>query len=257
MASINGLLWGKKTTFGGIIQTSLHSLSILVSLMDLRILLLSTVFFTVWTTSDLHAQYRFGIKAGLQLANMHYQGTDNPYVYTALQQTESDPNLSFAVGAILLYDLKKSLTLSAEIQLGGRGYHLEAQDSSQDFRSFDARFWHLQVPLACNFRWRGFTIGAGPYAALGLGGKVNTVSPDLQNFREKVRFANDKSGQYRRMDAGLYSQVGYSFRNFRLMLSYQLGLTNAIPAFYSDLSNVSAKQRIMNLSAAYFFGVRE
>lgn len=226
-------------------------------MMNLRILLLSTIFFTAWTTSDIHAQYRFGIKAGLQLANMHYQGTDNPYVYTVLQQTESDPHLSFAVGAILLYDLKKSLTLSAEIQLGGRGYRLEAQDSMQDFQSFDARLWYLQVPLACNFRWRGFTIGAGPYAAVGLGGKVNTEYPNLQDYRENVRFSNDESGHYRRMDAGLYSQVGYSFRNFRLMFSYQLGLTNAIPAFYSDSDGVSAKQRIMNLSAAYFFGVRE
>jgi len=226
-------------------------------MMNLRILLLSTVFFTVWTTSDMHAQYRFGIKAGLQLANMHYKGTNNPYVYTVLQQQKSIPRLSFAVGAILLYDLKKSLTLSAEIQLGGRGYRLEPQDPTKDFQSFDAWLWYLQVPLACNFRWRGFTIGAGPYAALGLGGRVNTVYPNLQDFRENVRFANDESGQYRRMDAGLYSQVGYSFRNFRLMLSYQLGLTNAIPAFYSESDAVSAKQRIMNLSAVYFFGVRE
>ncbi|MBK9335193.1 MAG: PorT family protein [Lewinellaceae bacterium] len=219
---------------------------------------LCCIFFTVLSASTLQAQYRFGLKAGFQLANMHYQGADNPFVYTAvLQQKESDPRLSFAVGAILLYDLKKNLTLSAEVQLGGRGYHREDLNATQDFQSFDAWLWDLQVPLACNFRWRGFTIGAGPYAALGLGGKVKTVSPNRQEFSENVRFGNDEPSQYRRFDAGLYSQIGYSFRNFRLMLSYQLGLTNTIPTFYTESADASAKQRIANLSAAYFFGVRE
>lgn len=203
------------------------------------------------------AQYRLGVKAGVQLSDMQYQGTSDIFFYSVVHQRKSTPKLSFAAGAVVLYDLKKNLTLSAEVQLGGRGYGAEAPDSLKDFRSFDAWLWYLQVPLTCNVRWQGFSFGAGPYMALGLSGKSRTIFEQSQEQSQTTRYGNNSSGDYRRLDAGLCVQVGYSFRNIQLSVSYQLGLTNSIPKYFTDVFDVSSKHRVVNVSAAYFFGVRE
>ena len=143
-----------------------------------------------------------------------------------------------------------------------------------------ARINYLELPLNVVFTTggtQGFQIFAGPYLALGVGGKATyeyTVkdSQGLLNTSDSgsfpVKFANQEStssngngnGDYftvRQFDAGLNAGLGYRQGPFQVQLGYGLGLSNLVPrnSDGSD-SGSTARNRVLQLSANYFFGTK-
>ena len=204
----------------------------------------------------LHAQLRYGLKAGVVLADMPFNATDEFYYNGIVFQEGGNPRMTFLAGGIAELDLRRNWTLSVELQLSGKGYLEKGNGVTSDFEEYAARLWYVQLPVAANFRWSGFFMGAGPYAGIGLAGKIKaTRATAVDNF--SVAFGNDEESDLRRFDAGVYVQIGYSFRNFRLSFGGQFGLTNAIPAFYANSTQFKARQQSMSVAAAYYFGAGE
>lgn len=228
--------------------------------MKKNLVLLPALLFCFLYAACLPAQLRYGVKAGIVLADMPFNQPDLlVYNFVALQK-EVMPALSFFAGGVAEYDLHRNWSLSAELQFSGKGYRESTTDTFQDFTDFYAHLWYVQAPLALSFRWNGIFIGAGPYMGVGLAGRTKTtldILPAPLVTKERVRFGNTEDDYFRRFDGGLYAQAGYSFRNFRLCIAVFWGLTNTIPDFYASYFGAKARQQSFSLGAAYYFGVGE
>ena len=83
---------------------------------------------------------------------------------------------------------------------------------------------YLQVPVIALYNYEldnGGKIfgGLGPYFAYGIGGKTSSGNFSISSF--------DKTGGFKRFDAGLTFTAGYRFeQGIRLRFGYDLGLTN-------------------------------
>ena len=147
--------------------------------------------------------------------------------------------------------------------------------------SVTSRINYLELPLNVVYTTggdHGVQLFAGPYLALGVGGKAtytnravitsNGVSesysengsagysfaneftdPDSQNSRDSDIFATA-----RRFDAGIAAGVGYRLGPVQAQLGYSFGLLNAQPDYPASyqMKNETGYHRSLQLTATYF-----
>lgn len=93
--------------------------------------------------------------------------------------------------------------------------------------------------------------GAGPYAAVATGGRVQTnasINGVSNSSRNPIKFGSG-AGAYDRMDYGAVATVGLVFSSG---LFIRTGYVYGLPDLSNDLSN-PLRQRCATLSAGYFF----
>ena len=110
-----------------------------------------------------------------------------------------------------------------------------------------------------------FFVGAGPYAAVGIAGKVKTEGTNIlgQTYtREKdIEFSNDDPttfnkeegaglGLVRRFDYGLNGAAGIETRNMVLGLNYGLGLAKLQSGTNSSEDN-NNKHRVLSFTLGF------
>ena len=86
--------------------------------------------------------------------------------------------------------------------------------------------------MSDNVKWH---INAGPYVAVGVGGKVkwevtddgDTDKGDYKAFGTADEDSDQEKGGLKRFDAGLSFGTGVSINKFYVGLTYDLGLVNA------------------------------
>ena len=179
------------------------------------------------------AQTRFGVKAGLNLANISGDDTED---------TKMLP--TFLIGGQAEFGLSDNLGLGVGLQLSGKGFKLDVQDET-----FASKPFYLQVPVQLIYRNSGFFAGAGPYVGFGLFGK-NTGGDEDEN----LKFGNTIEDSYAPLDFGAGLELGYEFSSLRVTASYNLGLSNIIPKDVADAFDSSAKHNVIGISLAYLFG---
>ncbi|MBK7937610.1 MAG: PorT family protein [Lewinellaceae bacterium] len=180
------------------------------------------------------AQVRFGVKAGLNLANL--TGDD-------LDGTKMLP--TFMIGGQAEFGLSDALGLGVGLQLQGKGVKAEEEDAS-------IAPMYLQVPVYLTYRNNGFFAGVGPYFGFGIAGK-NKFDGESENISFGSSFDDDLSA----LDFGAGLELGYEFGNLRASASYNLGLANALPKDVADELDLSAKHAVIGLALAYLFGAGE
>jgi hypothetical protein len=85
----------------------------------------------------------------------------------------------------------------------------------------------LQIPVLINYNHpvandNSIHVGLGPYAAIGLGGRIKSGA-----IKQNIRFGSSKSNDIKRMDYGLAFNAGYRFlKKWDATLQYDLGLRN-------------------------------
>ena len=117
---------------------------------------------------------------------------------------------------------------------------------------------------------QGFQLFAGPYVAMGVGGRApysisvkdNTGQFDMEDSGAySVKFANKQNDNsngddiyLRRFDIGANVGMGYRQGPVQVQLGYGFGLSNLVPldSDGSD-SGEKAQNRVLQLSANYFF----
>jgi len=206
------------------------------------------------------------IRAGVNLANVSV--TDNGRVNHANQLT------SFQVGIIGDIPLGTSvLSLQPGLLYTGKGSKIQQGTVGQSGyykQTFNPRY--LEVPLNVVFKapigkTSRLFVGAGPYAAVGIGGDVKTEGTNIlgQTYLKEtdIEFSNDDPttfneeegaglGLVRRFDYGLNGIAGIEGKSMVLGVGYGLGLAKLQSGSNSGADN-NNKHRVWSVTLGFKF----
>ncbi|MCC6414101.1 MAG: PorT family protein [Saprospiraceae bacterium] len=199
---------------------------------------IAAILLVLFVQSSAFAQ-RFGIKAGLNLANVAYD-----------PEPEEDFKMlpTFNVGGLAEFDFSENMGLGVGLQIAGKGAKLEQSGAEIKFNPI-----YLQVPVNVFYRNNGFYAGVGPYIGFGLFGQYSfEFMGDKET--EDIEFGNDLDDDFAPIDFGLGFEVGYHvIAPLRISVSYDLGLMNVVPQDYQDIDDGSIKNNVLGINLAWFF----
>lgn len=188
-----------------------------------------------------HAQEKYGVRAGLNVANMSQafnSELDNPL-----------PRPAWFAGFTADYILLKNYVyFQPGLLFNKKGFLLNDPDlNTRSVTSLN----YLEVPLNIVVKfgkplsYTKFYLSAGGYGALGLGGKTKVRVNGERTEQYNVRF--DKS--LKRLDYGLSAGLGFQFDYVQLGVFYQQGLRN----LSGDGTSTNARNQVFGVSFGYLF----
>lgn len=200
---------------------------------------------------------KFGIKAGPSLANLTIDDAGT------INDKKAIPAYHVAVYADV--PLLPVFSIQAGLQLGMKGSKFTLGDeNSSTYTKVSQRPLYLELPLNAVVKIPlvnkvKLIAGAGPYIAMGIGGKTKTEGKLLGvsysdessiSYSDKNNNAN-YNGDLKRYDAGLNFLAGIEISKFTLNANYGYGLSN----IKSGSNNNSAKynNRVASLSVGLLF----
>lgn len=219
------------------------------------------VFFGLFltTVAALTTKAQVYIQGGLNLANI---------TKTNDGQTEKNNILpSFNVGILGRLPVADMFSLESGVLLTGHGSKAETYfNGGNDYVKTKFNPLYIQVPLnaVVKIPLQGKSnvfFNAGPYAAIGIGGKSRTDSKfgPLQTSSEKnIEFSNDDPftsqqedaayNKLKRFDVGLNFGGGFQFGSVILKANYGLGLAKINSTQSNNNENDKNKYRTVSLS---------
>ena len=199
--------------------------------------LTSVIFFTAFNSFSQKIEY--GIKAGVNISNFNgYSGGPGIGSLT-----------TFQAGGIANIFVSDIFFVEPELLFSGKG-------------STSVRLYYLEFPLNIMFKERfetgNLNFGFGPYAGIGIGGKI-----DKYNYNgnepvftvNKIKFGNSANDDFKKTDFGLNFKAGFQFdMGIFASLNYSLGLMNITPPV-ATFPNVTSSliNHYFGFSAGYIF----
>ena len=134
------------------------------------------------------SQVRWDVKFGMNFSNM-----------TKLDETKALPGFTMGVGAD--YAFNENWYFQPGVMITSKGYKVKYAGEKVTVRPV-----YLDIPILAAYKFditdnTKFVINAGPYLAIGLGGKVKEDGDNCKIF-------DDKGGDWKRFDLGLQWGVG-------------------------------------------------
>ncbi|MDB5029738.1 porin family protein, partial [Mucilaginibacter sp.] len=178
------------------------------------------------------AQITYGAKISGGLA---YQKINNAYIIAA------GSIKTFNIRGIAQMPFKNGFWLEAGIGISGKGSVVY-----NDALTTTTHLTYLELPVNVlrKFKFTDlgvFYIGAGGYAAMGLGGKLDYETPG-SSTSDNVRFG--KADDAQKFDTGLGFSTGFEFRNkLTFNLAYSLGINNIASTTQQDSGTSVVKNR--------------
>lgn len=205
------------------------------------------------------------IQGGLNLANI--TKTNNG-------QTEKNNILpSFNTGILGRWGLMKELDIETGLLFTGHGSKAETYfNGGNDYVKSKFNPYYIQVPLNVVFkipldRSSGVFFNAGPYAAIGVGGKSRTeskIGPLVTSSSAGIKFSNDDPftsqqedaayDKLKRFDFGLNFGGGFEFEHLLLKVNYGLGLVKINSTESNNTQNDKNKFRTLSFSVGIPLG---
>jgi hypothetical protein len=225
----------------------------------------STILFlsiTILGVSAYAQQSRVFIKGGLNIANV--STTDNGHV------DDANALASFHVGMMADLPLGKYVAIQPALLFTGKGAKTQSGNSgSSNYYKATSNPHYLELPLnvlgkiPLSDKKSNFFLGAGPYLAVGIGGKnksEGTTGIISYNGSEKIKFSNDAPetfneqegagfGIMRRFDYGLNATAGFELNTFLMSLNYGYGLAKINSVGEND--NDRNKHRVLSFSIGF------
>ncbi|HEX6333777.1 MAG TPA: porin family protein [Flavisolibacter sp.] len=208
------------------------------------------------------AQAQTQIRAGLNLANISV--TDNGRVDDANQLS------SFHAGILADLPLSGPVNLQTGLLFTGKGSKVQhgTENTNGYFRqTFNP--YYLEIPATVVVKTPGtnnrFFVGAGPYVAIGVGGKTKTEGQNLLGLRysseRSIEFSNDDPstlneeedagfGIVKRFDYGLNGTAGIEGKTIVLAVNYGLGLAKLQSGSNSGADNDN-KHRVLGFTLGF------
>lgn len=185
------------------------------------------------------SKVQFGIKGGLNIANLNFSGTEAP-------STKAVPNLN--IGAFLEIGINDKWAFQPELiySMQGAKFQLIFIEGSTVYDTRNTfKLHYLNIPLMMKYSENKIFFEAGPQIGFLTSAKLKT---EVKGFGSDEQ---DASEIFKKIDLGLGFGLGYNFTkqlsaNFR----YNIGLTN-IAETESDDEKV--KNSVFALSLAYKF----
>ena len=219
---------------------------------------LLTVFMITVVYNTVNAQ-TFYVQGGVNLANI---------TSTNSGQTEKNNLLTtFNVGFMSRFGLSKTVDLESGLLLDGRGSKAETYfNGGNDYVKSRFNPLYLEVPLnvVLNIPLPGKTglfFNAGPYMAVGVGGKSKTDSKILgitSSSENPIKFSNDDPftsqqddaayDKLKRFDFGINLGGGFDFKKLIVKANYGYGLAKINSTQSNNTANDKNKYRTVSVS---------
>lgn len=183
----------------------------------------------------------FGVRASLNLSNVNnkYDGEVGSGESKSDYENDFKNRVGFKIGVIYDWGISESFYIQPGLYFTTRGAKIK--ESEEDYKYEEKwKLNYLQLPILASYRialsdnvkWH---INAGPYVAVGVGGKVkwevtddgDTDKGDYKAFGTADEDSDQEKGGLKRFDAGLSFGTGVSINKFYVGLTYDLGLVNA------------------------------
>jgi hypothetical protein len=217
------------------------------------------------TTAALSTKAQIYVQGGLNLANI---------TKTNDGQTEKNNILpSFNVGILGRWDLDPMFALESGLLLTGHGSKAETYfNGGNDYIKTKFNPLYIQVPLNAVVKiplekQSSIFFNAGPYAAIGIGGKSKSESkfgPLLASSTKDIEFSNDDPftseeedaayNKLKRFDFGLNFGAGIQFSGLILKANYGLGLAKINSTESNNNANDKNKYRTLSFSVGIPLG---
>ena len=216
------------------------------------------------TAGALSTKAQVYVQGGLNLANI---------TKTKDGQTEKNNILpSFNVGILGRLDLDPMFALESGLLLTGHGSKAETYFTNGDYVKTKFNPFYLQVPLNAVVKIplekeSNVFFNAGPYVAIGIGGKSTRESklgPLMSNSSSSIQFSNDDPftsqqedagyNKLKRFDFGLNFGGGFQFGHVMLKANYGLGLAKINSTESNNTANDKNKYRTLSFSVGIPLG---
>lgn len=177
------------------------------------------------------AQSRFGIQAGIAVANMKMEedGTE----------TEMDSKIGMTIGVTTDITLSDNFSFRPSINWTQKGAQME-YDLGGTTLKLKNTLNYVELPL--NFVYNAtagagkFFIGAGPAISYGISGQ-SKAEADGQEEKTDINFG-DADDEIKAFEFGGNVLAGYQFANgFNIGVNYNMGFSNLSNADNSELKN--------------------
>jgi hypothetical protein len=206
------------------------------------------------------SQTKFGIKGGLNFANMEVKGND----YEDIPVSPSS-RTSFHIGGFAEIGMGSTFVFQPGLLLSGKGSRIDYSAKENGYSaSIDATLALLYLELPLNFvakfdAGKGkFLLGAGPYAGYAIDGKATgraeldgpgTADDMSTPLNEDIKFGHNP-GEEKPFDLGINLLTGYELKNGLLFnAGYGFGLIN----LSNEGGNNSEKNKVLSLSVGFKF----
>ena len=221
--------------------------------------------FLLTTTVVLSTKAQVYVQGGLNLANI---------TKTNDGQTEKNNILpSFNVGILGRLKLDPMFDLESGVLLTGHGSKAETYfNGGNDYVKTKFNPLYIQVPLNAVVKIplekeSSVFFNAGPYAAIGIGGKSSSESkfgPLMSSSSKTIVFSNDDPftsqeedagyNKLKRFDFGLNFGGGFQFQHFIIKANYGLGLAKINSTESNNTANDKNKYRTLSFSVGIPLG---
>ncbi len=225
--------------------------------MKLRFLLFSAIGLFV-SASSLQAQKSSAIiRGGVNFANVS-NATDGGY-------DENNSLTSFQAGIIGDFNISSFFAIQPGLLYTGKGVKLQSGDEGDVlYQKLTYNPQYIEVPVNLVFKTptgrAKFFVGAGPYVAVGVGGKFK--GEGILEFERNIEFSDDDpltaeeegAGAFRmkRFDYGLNGIAGIEAGNLVIAANYGYGLAKLQSGADSD-DNDANKHRVLSLTLGFRF----
>jgi hypothetical protein len=214
-------------------------------------LLVVVILLTMSTGTFAQSKFRFGAKAGLNLASMLLKDNDHDF------SKDFKLKMGFNAGGIVEYSFTEKFVLESGLSFSMKGYKFD-KDSLK--YTFNLNYIEMPINAAYKISLGKFKIAikAGPYFGYALSGKVKSddkifMSPDGDFKNElKINIGNDKDkDDIKPLEIGFNLGAGFEFNGMLFGAQYGLCLSNISP----DTGNGSKiKNKVIGIYVGYLFG---
>ncbi|WP_304068881.1 porin family protein [Pedobacter glucosidilyticus] len=206
----------------------------------------------VMATITASAQTKFGLKGGVNLANVNIssQGIN----------LSPDALTSFHLTGFTEFALGEKFAIQPGLSFQGKGFKfkLEDEDSGMSVEA-QANLSYLEIPVNAVLNLPvgegSLFLGAGPYAAFGLFGKQegSVFGEDVVGEDDKVSFGSGEEDDFSATDFGLNLMAGYRLKSGLLFnVGYGIGLSNMIPESQRE-GDSKANNKVLSFSVGFAF----
>lgn len=218
--------------------------------------LLLTIVIIIVAYSVKAQQISWGIRTGLNIQRV--RATDN--FHEGGFSSNCQNRFGFHLGVIADLKLSESFYIQPGLYFTTKGakakyepsWYARAGKTEVKEKKVAMNMNYLQIPVLASYRYNlgrntKLYINAGPYFALGVGGKI-----EFRNRETDVFGDGEEQLGLRRFDTGLTFGTGFSFDQIYVGLNYDLGLFNiADKDVWEDYLKV--RNRSLNISVGLNF----
>ncbi len=194
---------------------------------------------------------KFGVKAGLNIANFHEKDNDG------ICSDVYDSKIGFHAGIVVEVPIGKRFAIEPSIMVSTKGFQYTSEyDDTTFYQEYNLYYLDIPIPVEVMLEIGIVKIFAavGPYFGIGIGGnaydETKTGGVKIDENDDKISWG-DKDG-LKSLDYGLTLGFGAEIKGFQLSFAYDLGLANISDYTSNDFKR---NNRVTRISLAYKFGL--